>query len=68
MCVYDYDYTLAAQVKLKSLRTVGRIIKCIRDALPHALMSCINSALVDGFTPQNLPELKVTPKDGGDVI
>jgi len=29
--------SLAAQVKLKSLRTVDRIIKCIRDALPPTL-------------------------------
>jgi len=44
---------------------VDRIIKCIRDVLPPALISCINSALVDGFIPQNFPELNVIPKDGG---
>jgi len=64
-CQWRTVLSLAAQVKLKSLRTVDRIIKCIRDALPPTLMSCVNSTLVDGFTPQNFPELKVTPKDGG---
>lgn len=59
--------SIAAQVKLKSLRTVDRVIQCIKDAFPPALMSFINSVLENGFTPQDFPELKVTFKYGGDV-
>lgn len=40
---------IAAQVKIKSMRTVGRIIRFIKDAFPPALISFINSALVNGF-------------------
>ncbi len=64
-CEWRTVLPIAAQVKLKSLRTVDRIIKCIKDAFPPALTSFINSALVNGFLPQNFPELKVTPKDMG---
>lgn len=46
---------------------MDRVIKCIKGAFPPALMFFINSALENGFTPQDFPELKVTSKYRGDV-
>ncbi len=65
-CEWQTVLSLAAQVKLKYLRTVDRIIKCIKDAFPPALIYFRNSAPVNVFfLPQNFPEVKVTPKDIG---
>ncbi len=54
-CEWRTVLSIAAQVKLKSVRTVDRIIKCIKDAFPPALTSFINAALVNGFFTSELP-------------